>query len=546
MPNDPEAPRGQPLGGIRVADFSRVLAGPLATMVLADLGADVIKVERPETGDDTRGWGPPFLGDEAAYFLSLNRNKRSIVLDLATDEGRTAARRLALSCDVVVENFRPGLMERFGLHHATLSAERPDIVSCSLTAFADGEGGARPGYDIIVQAMSGLMSFTGHPGEEPTKVGVAVLDVICGLYAASAIQAALLGRRESGRGAHVTVSLFDASLAALVNQAANYLIGGIVPGPMGNQHPNIVPYQLFEAADRPFILAAGNDRLFERTCAVAGRPELAHDDRFATNEARVRHRDVLIPLLAEAFASRSADEWLAELTAAAVPCAPVRRLDEVFKSPAGLGAIQEVDDPVRGTLRLVADPIRVDGATSVVRRPPPRLGEHTDQVRAQHDRHHGGGGPSDGGSADPEARGERPQGQSERDEGREREGRPRPGLERLLSGEQVRDPEDHERPEAVDVVQPGGRPAAGKEQDRAEERLCDRDDLRHREPAPEPVPGLPAREQQDEAEQPPDGEQPDDQVTDELVEFGHGGRILRARPARRDRGRRTRGRTAGR
>ena len=384
VPNDPDAPRGLPLEGIRVADFSRVLAGPLATMVLADLGADVIKVERPETGDDTRGWGPPFLGEEAAYFLSLNRNKRSVVLDLATDEGRTAARRLALSCDVVVENFRPGLMERFGLDHATLSAERPDLVSCSLTAFGDGEdAAARPGYDIIVQAMSGLMSFTGHPGEEPTKVGVAVLDVICGLYAASAIQAALLGRRESGRGARVTVSLFDASLAALVNQAANYLIGGVVPEPMGNQHPNIVPYQLFEAADRPFILAAGNDRLFERTCVVVGRPELAHDDRFASNEARVRHRDVLVPLLAAAFAARSADDWLAELTAAAVPCAPVRRLDEVFEAPEGRAAIQEVDDPVRGTLRLVADPIRVDGTTPAVRRAPPRLGEHTEEVLAE-------------------------------------------------------------------------------------------------------------------------------------------------------------------
>ena len=292
MPNDPDTSPALPLTGIRVADFSRVLAGPLATMVLADLGADVIKIERPETGDDTRGWGPPFLGDDAAYFLSLNRNKRSVVLDLSTDEGRDAARRLALSSDVVVENFRPGLMERFGLDHATLSAERPDIVTCSLTAFGAGEAGAaRPGYDIIVQAMSGLMSFTGHPGGEPTKVGVALLDVICGLYASSAIQAALIGRRETGRGSRVTISLFDASVAALVNQAANYLIGGIVPQPMGNQHPNIVPYQLFEASDRPFILAAGNDRLFERTCGVIGRPELARDERFVTNGARVRNRD---------------------------------------------------------------------------------------------------------------------------------------------------------------------------------------------------------------------------------------------------------------
>jgi glutaryl-CoA transferase len=370
-----------PLSGVRVADLSRVLAGPLATMILGDLGADVIKVERPDGGDDTRGWGPPFVGEDAAYFLALNRNKRSVVIDLSTSAGRDDARRLALSSDVVVENFRPGLMERFGLDHATLSAENPAIVSCSLTAFGeDAEDPARPGYDIIVQALSGLMSFTGHPGGEPTKVGVALLDVICGLYAANAIQAALLERSRTGRGRHVSVSLFDASVAALVNQGANHLLGGLVPGPMGNAHPNIVPYQLFRASDRPLILAAGNDRLFERTCGVLGLPDLAQDPRYATNGARVRHRETLIPLLEERFAARTAAEWLEALSAASVPCAPVRTLDEVFASREGANAVQDVDDPARGALRLVADPIRVDGRRLPTRRPPPALGEHTDEV----------------------------------------------------------------------------------------------------------------------------------------------------------------------
>jgi crotonobetainyl-CoA:carnitine CoA-transferase CaiB-like acyl-CoA transferase len=379
---DEDAPNGLPLAGIRVADFSRVLAGPLATMLLADLGADVVKVERPETGDDTRGWGPPFVEGDAAYFLSLNRNKRSVTLDLSTDDGRSAARRLALGSDVVVENFRPGLMQRFGLDHRTLSAERPDLVYCSLTAFGD-EAGTRPGYDIIVQALSGLMSFTGQPGGEPTKVGVALLDVICGLYAANAVQAALLRRSSTGRGGRVTVSLFDASVAALVNQAANYLLGGLVPVPLGNAHPNIVPYQLFEASDRPFILAAGNDRLFERTCEVIGRPELASDERFLTNADRVRNREALIPILSEAFAARTVDEWVEALEAASVPSAPVRTVDEVFTSAQGAAALQEVDDPVRGLLRLVAEPIHVDGRVPPVRMPPPRLGEHTEQVLSE-------------------------------------------------------------------------------------------------------------------------------------------------------------------
>jgi crotonobetainyl-CoA:carnitine CoA-transferase CaiB-like acyl-CoA transferase len=375
-----------PMRGIVVADFSRVLAGPLATMILGDLGADVVKIERPGTGDDTRDWGPPFVGDDAAYFLSLNRNKRSVILDLQTPRGAEAARRLAVRSDVVVENFRPGLMERFGLDYETLAAENPGLVYCSLTAFGEeGESATRPGYDIIVQALSGLMSFTGQRGGEPTKVGVALLDVICGLHAAIGIQAALLGRLETGVGQRVTVSLFDASVASLVNQAANYLLGGIVPGPMGNEHPNIVPYQLFETADRPFILAAGNDRLFQRTCEVIGRIDLAEDERFATNEARVRNRRELIPILQEIFRNRPADDWLRRLEGAAVPCSPVRTVDEVFASPEGASMVQEIDDPVRGRLRLVADPLRLSGRMLPIRMPPPGLGEHTDEVLADLD-----------------------------------------------------------------------------------------------------------------------------------------------------------------
>jgi crotonobetainyl-CoA:carnitine CoA-transferase CaiB-like acyl-CoA transferase len=371
-----------PLAGIRVVDLSRVLAGPLCTMILADLGADVVKVERPGEGDDTRHWGPPFAGEDAAYFLSLNRNKRSVSADLAGEEGVSLVRRLCASADVLIENFRPGLMSRFGLDLDRLREANPRLVTCSLTAFAESKGTpSRPGYDIIVQALSGLMSVTGDRDGEPTKAGVALLDVIMGLYATVGVLAALRERDVSGRGRHVSVALLDAGVAAMVNQAANYLIGGVVPGPMGTSHPNIVPYQLFHAADRPFILAAGNDRLFARTGDVVGRPAWASDPRFATNEARVEHRGELIPLLEEAFAGRTAAEWLALLDEAGVPCSPILRMDEVFASIDGAALVQEVDDPVRGMLRLVANPIRFDGATPRTRMPPPLLGQHDDEVR---------------------------------------------------------------------------------------------------------------------------------------------------------------------
>ena len=371
-----------PLAGRRILDLSRVLAGPLATQTLADLGADVVKIERPGTGDDTRHWGPPFAADDAAYFLSLNRSKRSVAVDLRTPAGVNAIRRLAAGSDVLVENFRPGLMEELALSLDGLRDASPGLITCSLTAFSDDEGvERRPGYDIIVQALSGLMSVTGEPGGGPVKVGVALLDVIAGLYAAIGILAALDARERTGRGGHVSVALFDASVAAMVNQAANVLIGGVVPRPMGTAHPNIAPYQGFDAADRPFILAAGNDRLFRRTCEVVGHAEWADDPRFATNEARVRNRAELTSLLQVAFGARPAEAWLDALHAAAVPCAPIRTMDEVFAAAEGAALVEAVADAGRDTtLSLVRSPIRLDGEPLPIRFPPPLLGQHTEEV----------------------------------------------------------------------------------------------------------------------------------------------------------------------
>ncbi|MGH2595424.1 MAG: CaiB/BaiF CoA transferase family protein [Actinomycetota bacterium] len=378
MANPEPTPPPVPLAGVRVVDLSRVLAGPLCTMLLADLGADVLKVERPAEGDDTRHWGPPFAGEDAAYFLSLNRNKRSVTADLGTPDGVSLVRRLIAGADVVIENFRPGLMARFGLGLEGLRRAHPRLVTCSLTAFGGdtSETASRPGYDIIMQALSGLMSVTGERDGEPTKAGVALLDVITGLYAAVGILAALRERDATGHGRHVSVALFDASVSAMVNQAANYLIGGGVPSRMGTAHPNIVPYQSFQASDRPFILAAGNDRLFARTCEVIERPDWASDMRFATNEARVANRDALIPLLQERFAERTAAEWLSTLEAAGIPCSPIRTMADVFSSPEGSALVEAVPDAVRGMLRLVANPIRFDGVAPPTRTPPPLLGEH--------------------------------------------------------------------------------------------------------------------------------------------------------------------------
>src|SRR3954462_14843267 len=284
----------QPLDGILVADFSRVLAGPYASMLLGDLGADVIKVERPDGGDDTRAWGPPWRGEQSTYYLGLNRNKRSVALDLGDDEDVQLARELASRADVVLESFRPGLMSRWGLDPDTLRAANPRLVTCSITAFGTGEAGsALPGYDFLLQARGGLMSIPGEPDGQPVKVGSAVVDLICGLLAVVGVQAALAERERTGRGRHVEVSLMDAALTSLLNQGSAWVAGGVVPGRMGNRHPSIVPYETFDAADRPFAVAVGNDRVFARLCEAVGRPELPADARFATNEARVAHVDEL-------------------------------------------------------------------------------------------------------------------------------------------------------------------------------------------------------------------------------------------------------------
>jgi crotonobetainyl-CoA:carnitine CoA-transferase CaiB-like acyl-CoA transferase len=366
-----------PLDGLIVADFSRVLAGPYASMLLGDLGADVIKVERPGGGDDTRAWGPPWRDGESTYYLGLNRNKRSVVLDLTDPVDRDLARALGERSDVVLESFRPGLMASWGLDGETLRGANPRLVSCSVTAFGERAAGM-PGYDFLLQAMGGLMSITGEPDGRPLKVGAALIDLVCGLLAANGIQAALAERDRTGRGRHVEVSLIDSALAALLNQGSAWVSGGTVPDRRGNRHPSIVPYETYEAADRPFAIAVGNDRLFARMCEAVGLPDLRADERFASNEARVANVDALGERLEAVFRTRPAEHWIETLRAVAVPVGPINRVDEAFALAAGLG-LQPVDDS--HGLPLIAPPLRLDGERPPVRRPPPRLDQHGDEIR---------------------------------------------------------------------------------------------------------------------------------------------------------------------
>ncbi len=390
------------LAGIRVLDLSRVLAGPWCTQTLADLGAEVIKVERPPSeghpgGDDTRGWGPPFLKTaagqttaEAAYFLGANRNKRSVLIDIAKPEGQILVRELAVQCDVLVENFKVGDMARYGLDAASLCAHLPRLVYCSITGYGQtGPYADRAGYDYAIQGLGGLMSVTGErdglPGAGPQKVGVAVADLFTGMYATVAILAALRHRDLTGQGQAIDMALLDTQVAMLANLGANYLSTGVSPQRAGNAHQNIVPYQVFEVADGHVILAVGNDAQFARCCAVAGCPELASDQRFVTNSLRVQNREQLVPLLAARMRQRPRAEWLLALDAAKVPCGPINNLAEVFADPQvqARDMVTTVAHPHHAALPLVASPMKLSATPVQTRRPPPLLGQHTDEVLAE-------------------------------------------------------------------------------------------------------------------------------------------------------------------
>ncbi|MBL7252683.1 CaiB/BaiF CoA transferase family protein [Alloalcanivorax marinus] len=382
------------LSHLRVLDLSRVLAGPWAGQILGDLGARVIKVERPGRGDDTRGWGPPYLKDgdggdtdQAAYYLTANRNKESVAIDITRPEGQELVRKLAAECDVVLENFKVGGLKRYGLDYDSLKAVNPKLIYCSITGFGqDGPYAKRAGYDFLIQGMGGLMSLTGHaegePGAGPMKVGVALTDITTGLYATIAVLAALSHRDRTGEGQHLDMALFDVQMACLANQAMNYLTTGQSPRRFGNAHPNIVPYQDFPTADGDMILTVGNDDQFARFCEVAGHPEWAEDPRFATNRSRVEHRDVLVPLLRQTTVMKTTTEWLAALEAVGVPCGPVNNLEQAFADPQARarGLRREMDHPIAGTVPTVASPLRLSATPAEYRLPPPLLGEHTRAV----------------------------------------------------------------------------------------------------------------------------------------------------------------------
>jgi crotonobetainyl-CoA:carnitine CoA-transferase CaiB-like acyl-CoA transferase len=382
-----------PLKGIKVLDLSRVLAGPWAGQMLADYGADVIKVERPEEGDDTRGWGPPWFGESAdrmsAYFLCTNRGKRSVAIDITSLEGRTLVRQLAVEADVLIENYKVGQLAKYGLDAASLRALNPGLIYCSITGFGQtGPDAPRPGYDFAIQAAGGLMSITGErdgtPGSEPQKVGVAVVDLMTGVYATSAILAALQGRHATGLGTHIDMALLDVQVAMLANQASNHLIGGTTPKRMGNAHSNIVPYQVFATRDGHAVVSVGNDAQFARFCRACGHAEVALDPRYATNAARVQGRAEVVPMFAGWMLARTTAEWMALLDEHGVPCAPILDIPQVLASPqVRARAMQQVLTAGNGQAApLVATPVLFDGERAMSTQPPPALDEHGAALRS--------------------------------------------------------------------------------------------------------------------------------------------------------------------
>jgi crotonobetainyl-CoA:carnitine CoA-transferase CaiB-like acyl-CoA transferase len=382
------------LSHIRVLDLSRVLAGPWCAQSLADFGADVIKIERPGTGDDTRHWGPPYLKTpggtdtrEAAYYLAANRNKRSVTVDIATPEGQRIIRELAAQSDVVLENYKVGQLQKYGLDYASLKAVKPDLIYCSVTGFGQtGPYAQRAGYDFIVQGIGGFMSITGErdsqPGGGPQKAGVAIADLMTGMYSTVAVLAALAHRERTGEGQYIDMALLDVQVAMLANMNSNFLASGHAPVRWGNAHPNIVPYQTFQTSDSWIIVAVGNDGQFRKFVEAGGRPELADDERFSTNPARVRNRDTLVPILAEMVRTRGKHEWIDALEAAGVPCGPINDLEEVFENEQVVARGLRVDlpHPSGGTVKLVRNPIRMSVSPPQATSHPPTLGEHTDSV----------------------------------------------------------------------------------------------------------------------------------------------------------------------
>jgi succinate---hydroxymethylglutarate CoA-transferase len=374
---------GGALEGLRVLDLTRILAGPLCTQTLGDMGADVIKVEPPGGGDDTRTWGPPFAGGESAYFLGLNRNKRSVTLNLAVKAGQEILAQLLTNADVVVENYKPGTLEKWGFGNEWLEKNAPRLIRCSITGYgSSGPNKALPGYDFILQAQSGLMSICGEPDGTPTKYGVAIVDMVTGLYACNSVLAALAARGRTGRGQHVEVCLYDSGLAMLINVASNYLVSGKDARRFGNGHPNVVPYTTYPTADGMIAVAVGNDAQFARFSETAGHPEWAGDERFATNPARVTNREALDPLIAGALKADKTAAWIAKLRAVGVPCGPINTVAQALNDPHTLARdmVSTVRHATAGELKLLGIPFRMKGTPATIRRSPPLLSEHTDEV----------------------------------------------------------------------------------------------------------------------------------------------------------------------